>query len=341
MRDVITGYLDELTTALRVSARRQQRISAEVSDHLAELISAERNRGSDDVLAAERAVQRFGAPAAIAAEFNADVARHGLNRASWALAGCAAAAFAAAGLSLQPGAIARPWPTAPVFSLVMQLWVQVPVACGAIALFLAVVAPCLRGTPLARRPAAFAGRSLALASFLMLPVAAVAAGNLGTAAMPVAERLVLGVVTASAPLAAIWGLRAASRASWLGPRADGEDVLEVIAAVGGALASRWPLAGRAHRLAGNCWRAACARAPRLTRWLDLRHHPWRAAATTAVAAGLVLKAPDLLAGDPDFLDAAVEAAAVYACFAAVGGLLGLRSARPRDTRNHAEIATTS
>ena len=66
--------------------------------------------------------------------------------------------------------------------------------------------------------------------------------------------------------------------------------------------------------------------------LDLRHHPWRAAATTSVAAGLALKAPDLLIGDPDLLAAAVEAVTVYASFAALGGLLGLRGSRPSDMR---------
>jgi hypothetical protein len=339
MRNAVTDYLDELNTALRVRTWRQRRITAEVSDHLAELIADERERGADPASAVARAVERFGAPAELAAEFNADAARHGLNRASWALAGCAAAAFAAAGLSLHPGAAARPWPSGPVFSLAMQLWVQVPVACGAIALFLSVIAPWMRGVPLTGRPAALAGRNLAVASVLLLPVAVVAAGNLGTG-MPFAERLPLAIVAAGAPMAAIWGMHAASRASWLGHQADGEDVLDVIAAVGGALARRWTLAGRANQFAGDTWRAARARAPRLTLWLDLRHHPWRAAVTMSLAAGLALKTPDLLTGDPDFLDAAVEAVAVYVCFTALGGLLGLRGERARDMRNRVEIAAT-
>ncbi|HEU5420724.1 MAG TPA: permease prefix domain 1-containing protein [Streptosporangiaceae bacterium] len=338
MSTAVTDYLGELGTALRVGARRQRRISAEVSDHLAELIADETARGADDVLAAERAVQRFGAPAELAAEFNADAVRYALSRAACGLAACAAAAFFAAGLSLQTGA-ARPWPSGLVFSLVMQLWVQVPVACGAIALFLAAVAPWLRGTLLAGRPAALAGRSLALASVLLLPVVVVAAANLGTG-MPAAERLLLAIVVAATPVAAIIGLRAAARASWLG-RSAGEDVLDVIAAVGGALAGRWSLAARAHQLAGDSWRMARERTPWLTRWLDLRHHPWRAAATVSVAAGLLLKAPDLLIGDPDFLGSAMEAAAVYTCFAALGGVLGLRAVRPLEMRSRVKIATTA
>lgn len=341
MRNVVTGYLGELDTALRVGAWRQRRIRAEVSDHLAELIADERERGADPALAGQRAVERFGAPAELAAEFNADIARHGMNRASWALAGCGAAAFVAAGFSPHASEIARPWPSTRAFTLVMQLWVQVPVTCGAIALFLAAVAPWLRGTPMGGRPAVLAGRSLTLASFLLLPVAVAAMGNLGTG-MPLAERLPLAVVAVTAPVAAIWGLRAASRASWLGREGDEEELLDVIATAGEALAGQWVLAGRVHRIAGEAWQAARMRAPRVTSWLDLRRHPWRAAATMSIAAGLALQAPDLLIGDPDFLAAAVEAVTVYACFTSLGCLLGLRGKRPRDTRDRdrAVIAAT-
>lgn len=346
MRDAVTGYLSELNAALRVSAGRKRRIAAEVSDHLAELIAAERARGADPGQAAARAVERFGGPAALAAELNADLARHGMNRASQALTACVVAALAAAGFAAHASEAARPWPGALVFTLVTQLWVQVPVTCWAIALFLAVVAPWLRGTPLAGRPGVLAGRSLGLASAMLLPVAVVAAANLGTG-MPLAERLALAAVAATSPVAAIWGLRAAARASWLEDRGDAGDVLDVIAVAAGALAGRWALAGAACRLAGDVWRAARARAPRLTNWLDLRHHPWRAGATVSVAAGLALKAPDLLKGDPDFLDAAVEAAMVFACFAVLGALLGLRAQHrhaPRDlsghVEDHVEIAAT-
>lgn len=341
MRDAVTGYLSELNAALRVDAGRKRRITAEVSDHLAELIADERTRGADREQAAARAVERFGSPAGLAAELNADLARHGLNRASWALTGCVAAALAAAGLAAHASEVARPWPGALVFTLVTQLWVQVPVTCWAIALFLAVVAPWLRGTPLAGRPAVLAGRNLRLASAMLLPVAVVAVANLGTG-MPLAERLALAAVAVTTPVAVIGGLRAAARACWLEDCGDAGDVLDVIAAAAGALAGRWALAGAAHRLAGDVWRAARARAPRLTNWLDLRHHPWRAAVTASVAAGLALKAPDLLRGDPDFLDAAVEAVAVFACFAVLGALLGLRAEQrhgAQDLPDHVEIAT--
>jgi len=340
MRDSVTGYLSELDAALRLGARSRRRIRAEVSGHLAELIADERERGADPALAGQRAVERFGAPAELAEEFNADIARHGMNRASWALAGCGTAAFVAVGFSPHASETARPWPSAWVFTLVTQLWVQVPLTCAAIALLLAVVAPWLRGTPVGGRPAVLAGRSLTLASLLLLPVAVVAVGNLGTG-MPLPELLPLAVVAVTGPVAAIRGLRAAARASWLGHQGDEGDVLDVIAAAGEALAGRWALAGRAYRIAGDAWRAARARAPWATSWLDLRHHPWRAAATTSVTAGLALKAPDLLIGDPDFLAAAVEAVTVYACFAAFGGLLGLRDSRPRAMRDRDRAVTAA
>src|SRR6185312_14420259 len=107
-----------------------------------------------------------------------------------------------------------------IFSLMMQLWVQVPVTCGALALFLAVVAPWIRGTPLTGRPAVLAGRSLALASLLLLPLAVAAAGNLG-AGVPFPEWLGLAMVVTGTPVAALMGLHAAARAARFGRGAAG------------------------------------------------------------------------------------------------------------------------
>ncbi len=340
MRDGVSNYLAELNGALRMRASSRRRILAESADHLQELVADERERGCDAALATRRAVERFGVPTDLADEFNADTARHGLDRASRALTVCTAAAVVAAGLSLHPGEAARPWPGGEVFALVMQLWVQVPAACGAIALFLAVVAPWLRGRPLVGRPAELAGRSLAMTSISLFPVAVVAAANLGTDA-PLAERLWLAIVACSAPAAMVWGLRAASRAPWLADPGEEDDVLDVIAAVATALAGRSALAGRWCRAVEATWRTARTRAPWATRWLDLRRHPWRAAASTSAAAGLALTAPDLLSGDPDFLAAAIEAVAVYVCFAALGGLLGLRSKAAYAARPHTKVSATT
>ncbi|MCR6493621.1 hypothetical protein [Cellulomonas sp. P24] len=312
------------------------------SRHDHEPDEAGRRRGAERSFAstAGRAPQRPGAPARLTEELDAHAARRGLHRASVAVAAGAAAALVAAALSVQQTAGLRAWPSDSVFSLVMQLWVQVPVVCAAIASFLVVVAPRLRAEPLSGRPAELAGRNLALAGCLLLPVAVVAAGNLGTG-MPVVERLLLATVAGLVPIAAVAGLRAPAHAARLTDRVDDDDVLDVIAAVAGSLAGRWASFGRAHDAVGRTWRAAHARAPRLTRWLDLRHHPWRAAASASVAAGLALKIPDLLIGDPDILASAIEAAAVYTSFAALGGWLGLRATHAYHAHTRVKLAATA
>ncbi|MCO5998004.1 permease prefix domain 1-containing protein [Actinoallomurus rhizosphaericola] len=341
MRDPKRDFLDELLTVLRVGAGRRHRIAAEVSDHLTDLIEEERRHGARPEEAAERAVARFGDPRALAAEFNADLARHSLGRAAWALTGCVTVAFAAAGLPLNGAPPARPWPSPAVFYAVPELLVQLAIVGGLNALFLTVVAPRLRGAALAGRPAALAGRNLAAATLALIPVAVVAAGNL-TGSVPFAERLPLAVLTVGFPLAGCAALRAAGRASWLASPRDDENVLDVIAAVCRASAGRVPYADLVLRTVSSGWRTACRRAPRLMRWLDLRHHPWRAAATVSVAAGIGLKTPDLLIGDLDPIAAVIEAATVYTCFAALGGLLGLRGGRAGDESEpeHAPLVTT-
>ena len=60
-------------------------------------------------------------------------------------------------------------------------------------------------------------------------------------------------------------------------------------------------------------------------WLEPRRHPWRAAVTASIAAGIALKLPDLvLKGDVDLPAAAVEAVAAFTGYVLLGGLLGLR-----------------
>ncbi|MFD0630710.1 hypothetical protein ACFQ9X_02655 [Catenulispora yoronensis] len=73
------------------------------------------------------------------------------------------------------------------------------------------------------------------------------------------------------------------------------------------------------------WTEAVERTPRLISWLELRRHPWRAAAVISFAAGFTLKLPDQLTGDFDFPAVAIEAVAAFTGFAVFGGLLGLRS----------------
>jgi hypothetical protein len=214
-----------------------------------------------------------------------------------------------------------------VFYPVYGLLSEVALVCALNVLLLAVVAPWLRGVPLRGRPAVLAARSLAVASAAMVPVAVVAAGNL--AVSPMAERLLLGAVAVGVPLVAAYSSRAVRRAAWLGSvsEEDAADVLGVIALAGRAAAERWAVAGRACRIAEDVWQVARTRAPRATRWLDPRQHPWRSATTVAALSGFGLKAPDLMLGDPDLAGVAVQTVAVYVSFVLLGGLLGLRGRR--------------
>lgn len=334
MRDPIHDHVADLLAGLRVGGARRRRIAREALAHLTEAAEDERRRGASPQEAADRAVARFGDARALAAEFNADAARHALNRAAWALVACATVAAGAAGLALHGAVPARPWPSGPAFYALPELLTPVAFVAAVNGLVLAVVAPWLRGAAVAGRAAVLAGRSLATAALALVPVGVVAGGNVG-ASMPLIGRLPLAALAAGVPLAAYGGLRAAHRASWLAHdgggdrgRGDRADTLDVIAATCHALAARSAYAQRAVGLAGRAWCAARRRAPRLTRWADLRRHPWRAAATASVAAGFAMKTPDLLVGDPDLLGAAIETAAAFTGFAALGGLLGLRGHGP-------------
>ncbi|MBW8806758.1 MAG: hypothetical protein JF587_23320, partial [Catenulisporales bacterium] len=92
-----------------------------------------------------------------------------------------------------------------------------------------------------------------------------------------------------------------------------------------ALAQRSPWTARLLTLAEGTWAAAVDRFPHAMGWLEPRRHPWRAAITTSIAAGVALKLPDLvLKGDVDLPAAAVEAVAAFTGYVLLGGLLGLR-----------------
>ncbi len=334
MRDAVKGYLDELATALRVSVWRRRRIVAEIADHLGELVGDELDRGADPASAVGRAAERFGAPADLADEFNADAARDGLNRASragglhrdggrcgWSLAasGCDFPALARRS-GLLPGDAAVGPDTGGLRGDCAVLGRRRAVGARA-------TADRSPGTP-CRAQLGAGERS-------------VAAGGRGGRGQPRhrdASRRAAAVGDGRGRHADCGDLGFARclRASWL---AD-QWTTRTSSTSSPRSAARWPGEQHSPTALRSRWTGmACrsARAPRATRWLDLRHHPWRAAATTSVAAGLALTAPDLLIGDPDFLATAVEAVAVFGCFAALGGVLGLRAERPRD---RAEIAAT-
>lgn len=312
----IDAYVDDLAWRLRVGMRGRRRIVREVTAHLADLVAEEEAAGLTPQAAARRAAARFGAPADLAAEFNRDSALHSVRVAAWALTACVVGAFVAAGLAQQGGAPTVPWPNDGVYYGVFALLVQVAVFCAGTAFLLAVVAPWLLRRP--PQGLAIAGRSLAAAVVALIPVAVVSAGNIVGAGW--LEGALSAFVALAVPVAAVFSLRAILRADW----SPGASTLDVIADCCEALATRWGWSTRIYEMVIRLWGSAVARAPYLTSWLELRRHPWRAAVTISVAAGVALKTPDLLVGDLDLPAAALEAVAAFTGYVLFGGLLGLR-----------------
>lgn len=75
--DPIGAYLRELKRELRVRGRARRRILAEVRAHLLDAAEAERSRGAEEGVTAERAVVRFGLAAETARQFNMHAGRRG------------------------------------------------------------------------------------------------------------------------------------------------------------------------------------------------------------------------------------------------------------------------
>jgi hypothetical protein len=312
----IDAYVDDLAWRLRVGMRGRRRIVREVAAHLADLVAEEEAAGLTPQAAVRRATTRFGTPADLAAEFNRDSALHSARVAAWALAACLAAAFVAAGLA-QTQAPADPWPNDAVYYGVPVLLVQIAVFCGGTGFVLAVVAPWVLGRP--PHSLATAVRAQAMAVLALAPVAVVSAGNVAGAGWT--EGAVSAFVALAVPVAAVLSGRALLRAEWN----RGPSTLDVIADCCDTLAGRWSWSTRLYKLVTETWSAAVERAPQLMSWFELRRHPWRAAATISLAAGVALKLPDLLIGDIDVPAAALEAASAFTGYVLFGGLLGLRS----------------
>jgi hypothetical protein len=327
----VEGYLDDLAWRLRVGSRGRRRIINEVAAHLADVVAEEEAAGHTPQAAARRATARFGAPEELAAEFNRDCALHSARVAAWALVVCVAAAVGAAGLANQGGAPAVPWPDQAVYYGVPVLLGQVAAMCAGTAFLIAVIAPRLLGrTP---ETLATAVRAQAVAVLALAPIAAVAAGNIAHSAWT------LGTVSALAalavPVASVLSARALLR---VGTVSGGTSTLDVIAECCEALASRWTSSARLFELVRRTWATAAERMPRLMSWLEMRRHPWRSAVTISVAAGVALKAPDLLKGDVDLPAAAIEAVAAFVGYCLFSALLGLRTAQPIGVRSRAEVA---
>jgi hypothetical protein len=325
----VDAYVSDLAHRLRVGRRTRRRIEQEVAAHLADLVAEEEATGMTPQAAARRASERFGQPEALAAEFNRNAAEHLLRRASWALAGCAAVAFVAAGVWVRDGGALTAWPDDLLFGLTTQVLVQVAGVCALIGLFLAVVAPWIRHVPLAGAGARRAGRSMVLAAAALLPVAVVAAGNVARTTAPL-ERALLVLVAVTVPLASGWAWLAASRADLLEGEGDAT-TLDAVVECCEALLIRTAWSARGYQHAAVLWARCEERAPGGISWFQLRRHPWRAALSLSIAAGVALKMPDLLIkGEVDLPAAGIEAAAVFLSYCLLGGLLGLRAPRPAE-----------
>jgi hypothetical protein len=320
----IEAYVDDLAWRLRVGLRGRRRIISEVTAHLADLVAEEEAAGQTPQAAARRAAARFGVPEELAAEFNRDSALHSTRVAAWALAASVAAAFFAAGLALRGGAPAVPWPNQAVYYAVPALLVQVAAMCAGTAFLLAVVAPRLLGrAPQKTQTLAPVVRSQAAAVVALAPVAVVSAGNIAHAGW--AEGAMSALVVLAVPVALVFSVRALLR---VGTVFGGDSTLDVLADCCEALAARWTWSALLVELVAGTWAAAAARAPRLMSWLEMRRHPWRSAVTISVAAGVALKAPDLLKGDLDYPAAALETVAAFLGYCLFSGLLGLRARKP-------------
>ena len=312
----IDAYVEDLAWRLRVGMRGRRRIMREVAAHLADLVAEEEAAGLTPQAAARRATARFGAPEELAAEFNRASALHSARTAAWSLVVCFAGVFLATGMA-QREAPANPWPGDSVYYAVPAMLGQVAGICAATAFLLAVVAPWILKR---HQGLGVAVRAAVAATLALVPIAVIAAGNIGGAGW--AEGALSAFVALAVPVAVVFSVRAVLR---LGEQTSSFSTLDVIAECAEDLALRWSWSTRLFVLLTGIWAAVGDRAPGLRTWLEPRRHPWRAAATVSAAAGIALKLPDLLIGDVDLPAAAIEAVAAFTGFALLGGLLGLRS----------------
>ena len=274
----VERYLAELSAALRVRGAARRRFLRECRDHLAD---AAAERGEAD------AVRAFGAPAEIAAAFDAEVAARRGVRSTW-LAVAAVAATGGSTLALIHSA--SPDVSAPAaWAVVFFVAAQVAGVAAGLALLQALAArrtamAAADATLLARRN----GTALVAAGLTMFAAGAAVPGQ-GSA----------GLLLAGPALACV-ALVAVVRARWPARRLDGARVRAV----------RSPLDDLA----------------RLTRLEIPRVAPARLLPLVTVAAAAAAFLRDRLeAGSVanGLLVAGVEAAAVVACFAALGRPLGL------------------
>jgi uncharacterized membrane protein len=304
---VISRYLESLSAELRVPRRVRTRILAEARDHIEEAVAA----GTSE----REAVEAFGDPRDVAARFHEGLASSSAHRAS-AQTALLIVLFAIA----MTVAAFGPWNAFPA-GIVVFIGAQLAAVAGAIAFVRWLRYRASTVVPVARLADIYRADALTVGVIALVAIAEVVNG-IG-ASRP--GLTVIGAVLLAAALAVGVRVRTAiARAQVVPAVATSEDALDDFIAV----ASRY-----VPRLV-----SAAGRVPAVPRRLDLRRNPWSFCVVFAVACGIglalwhgiveasgPLELPNLaraaLAG---LVIASIEAAAVVACFAAFGRLLGIR-----------------
>ena len=298
------SYLSVLDAELRrarVPGSQRRRILAEARDHLGEA-------GADGP-------ERFGDPRALAESFAADSASSSARAAALTLAAAVLVTLALWG-AIALDVRSHPWLNDFPGALVAALAVQV----AAVAAFISLVrtvryrgrAVPAAGLPLMARTNAVAAASLALG----LAVTTLAEANHLVLARAGAWELAVAAGLGGACLLTLAAAAATARAAYRSQvvsQDGGEDIVDDLAALGTEALDRIP-----PRLAAPLRRAVTSP------WLDLRGHPWRFCATLATGFFLAIVVAGFVHGEPSPAVGVVEALGIFAGFAALGRLLGLR-----------------
>jgi hypothetical protein len=342
---LIREYLQELRRELTLPTRQRERVLTEAADHLqlaAEHLDPQGAGSPED--AQRAATARFGSPREVARRFAEELATDGAYRATRVVSVATIAFCIVFGLSGPARSVAAVW---------APFAVQIAFVCAALSFVRCVRHRDERAVSAGKLRWILRGDEIALGVILVsIGVEAIGAAaghparawhtstvmvSIGVALLAV---LALGrVVVGHARLRSLDGFGDGDVREQPDELAD-----DLVALVGQARTwARWhpwlaePAGVLEHAVRG-------IRVPRqLTRWLDLRAHPWRVGLIVALAAGAcaggghaLLEHPGSLSQLPGALAAftviaGVEAVVVSICFAVLGPFLGLR--RPvRDRR---------
>jgi uncharacterized membrane protein len=293
---VISSYLDSLSAELRVPRRMRARILAETRDHLLEAVAA----GQCE----EDATRAFGDPREVAARFHEQLASSSARRAS-AQTVVLTAVFALA-VTLAAFASSNAFP----FGVVLFIGAQLAAVAGALSFLRWLRYRSAGAVPTSRLPDLYRTNAVTVGAIAVVGLAELVNGlGSGRIALAVGG----GVILAAALAVGVRVRGAAMRARVLPSASPTEDALDDLIAVVPQLE---PVA----------------------KWIPIRRNPWAVCLLLAAACGLALAgwhgvieasgpvtvanlARALLAG---LAIASIEAAAVVACFAAFGRVLGIR-----------------